>query len=81
MIILIVGIYVFIGVISAFSNLGKWVFGSFLWAIPLLPFMIIYYLIYGDATKRSEAKSLIKLLLFLAGLYCMLYLIILAIQT
>lgn len=62
---IILGIYFIIGFSSAFTNLGKWLFSSPLLAIPLLPFMIIYFLIKGDSVRRKEALSLILTLVIL----------------
>jgi len=78
MILLILGIYIFIGVVSAFSNFGKWIFSSPLLAIPLLPFMIIYYLIRGDSVKLAEAVSLS---ITLVVLFVISFIIVISIQT
>lgn len=78
MLLFILTVYITIGVVSALSNLGKWVFSSMLLAIPFLPFMIIYYLLFGDSKKRSEAFSLIITLL---ALFIIIYSVVISIQS
>lgn len=77
MLLFILTIYITIGVVSAFTHLGKFIFNSMIWAIPLLPFMIIYYLINGDSKKRAEAFSLI---ITLVVLYFFMYFVVISIQ-
>ncbi|MFZ4545923.1 MAG: hypothetical protein ACOYN4_00730 [Bacteroidales bacterium] len=60
MLVAIIAVYVLFGGISVFSNLGKWVFNSMILAIPFLPFMIIYFLIFGTSGKREEAIMMVK---------------------
>ncbi len=67
--VLIIGLYLFIGGVSALTNFGKWLFSSWLVGIIFLPFMIIYFLIYGDQKKRSEAILILKGLFLLTVLY------------
>ncbi|NCC74187.1 MAG: hypothetical protein EOM06_12400 [Sphingobacteriia bacterium] len=75
MLMLILIIYITIGVVSTFTHLGKWIFSSMIWAVPLLPFMIIYFLVFGDSQKKSEAIFLLKFIAVLAGLYLFLVLL------
>jgi hypothetical protein len=81
MIAFIIFIYVLVGTLSAFTNLGKWFFNSAVWCIPLLPFMVIYYLIKGDAQKRSEAIMVCKVMLVLCVIMFILWAIITAFQN
>jgi heme O synthase-like polyprenyltransferase len=58
--IFFLGIYLVVGGVSAVTNFGRWLFSSWLMGILFLPFMIIYYLIYGDTKKRTEAITILK---------------------
>jgi len=78
MLLFLLGVYIFIGVTSAFTNFGRWIFSSPLLAIPLLPFMIVYYLINGDSKKRKEAFSLTTTFLVL---FVVIYLVVISIQA
>ena len=69
MIALIVFIYIITAAFSTLFNSGKWIVNSTVWAIPLFPFMVIYYLISGDKTKRSEALIICKSSVLLAFIY------------
>lgn len=60
MLSLIITIYITVGIASVFTSAGKWLFNSMIWAIPLLPFMTIYFLIWGDAVKKAEAIEMLK---------------------
>jgi hypothetical protein len=42
----IITVYITIGVVSSFAHLGKWFFGSTIWAIPLIPFIVMHKLIF-----------------------------------
>jgi hypothetical protein len=67
--IFFLGIYLVVGGVSAVTNFGRWLFSSWLIGILFLPFMIIYYLIYGDAKKRTEAIAILKGGLVLGVIY------------
>lgn len=54
------GIYLVVGGFSALTHFGRWLFSSRLIGILFLPFMIIYFLIYGDIKKRMEAITILK---------------------
>lgn len=71
MIFILGGIYMFVGGVSAVTNFGRWLFSSWLIGIIFLPFAIIYFLIYGDLQKRSEAIDVLKL----GGVLAILYLV------
>jgi heme O synthase-like polyprenyltransferase len=58
--IFLLGIYLVVGGVSAVTNFGRWLFSSWLVGILFLPFMIIYFLIYGDVKKRMEAITILK---------------------
>ncbi|MEZ5195248.1 MAG: hypothetical protein R2764_02235 [Bacteroidales bacterium] len=57
---LIITIYVTIGVVSLFSSFGKWFMNSFFLALLLMPFMVIYYLVFGPVERRKEAVMVCK---------------------
>jgi hypothetical protein len=75
--IFLLGIYLVVGGFSAITNFGRWLFSSWLIGILFLPFMIIYFLIYGDEQKKKEAISLLGLI----PLCFIVYFIILIIQN
>ena len=81
MIAFIIFIYVLVGTLSAFTKFGSWFFNSGIWFIPFLPFIIIYYLIKGDAQKRSEAIIVCKGMLVLCVIMFILWAIITAFQN
>jgi hypothetical protein len=70
--VLIIGLYLVVGGVSALTNFGKWIFSSWLVGIIFLPFMITSFLIYGDEKKRSEAIIILKGLFILTILYIVL---------
>lgn len=67
--IFLLGIYLFVGGVSALTNFGRWPFSSWIFGIVFLPFAITYYLIYGDAVSRKEAIDWLKLIGVLGLLY------------
>ena len=69
MLFVIIGIYILIGGVSAASNFGRSLFNSTIWAIPFLPFMVIYYLVKGDKKKRAEAIIICKSTFLLVVIY------------
>jgi len=64
----IVSIYIIVGVTSAISNLGKWIYNSSFLGYLFLPFMVLYFITLGDAQKKKEAKII---LLFLFTVCCL----------
>jgi hypothetical protein len=81
MIFILGGIYMLVGGVSAVTNFGRWLFSSWLIGIVFLPFAIIYYLIYGDAQKRSEAIDILKLGGVLSFLYLVMVGLVMLIQA
>ena len=69
MIAFIVFIYIVTAAFSTLFNSGKWFVNSTVWAIPLLPFMVVYFLISGDEKKRSESLMICKSSVLLAFIY------------
>lgn len=69
MLLILGGIYLFVGGVSAVTNFGKWLFSTWLVGIVFLPFAVTYYLIYGDTQKRKEAIDILKLTSVLGFIY------------
>lgn len=81
MLLFILTVYITIGVVSAFTNLCKWVFRSMIWAIPMLPFIFTYQLLFGNTRQRADALIVLKVVLLAAGLYAVLFLFITVLQS
>lgn len=81
MLMLILSVYITIGVVSAFTHLGKWVFNSMIWAIPLLPFIFTYHLLFGNTRQRADAFIVFRVVVLAACLYALLFLFITALQS
>lgn len=54
----LLGVYLFVGSISALTNFVKWVTPVFF--VLFLPFMLVHAFIYGDAKKKGEAVIILK---------------------
>jgi len=68
--IAILFIYVALGVGSLFSSFLR----SGVWAVVLLPFMLIYFLFFGKSQRRKEAITVLKVILLGCGVYAFLWL-------
>lgn len=73
--------YLVVGSASAFSNLGKWIFKSNFIGYLFLPFMTVYFLLFGDLQQRKEALSVLKGFGIIAIIFCFWYLSIITIQA
>jgi Mn2+/Fe2+ NRAMP family transporter len=69
MIALMIGIYVTIGVGSMVSNMGKWLGNSIVLSILFLPFMVVYFLVFGPKERRKEAVDVCKAIILVGLIY------------
>lgn len=76
MLLVLLGVYAFVGSVSAFTNLGQWVFKSNVWAIPFLPFSATYFAINGDEKRKKEALFLLKAISVFVALWLIISVII-----
>lgn len=76
MITIILIIYIMVIGVSALFNSMKWLVNSSILFLPLIPFMVGYYLIFGDEKKRAEALIICKAFLLFAAIYFVLVILI-----
>lgn len=75
MLTVLIYLYATIGITAALTHLGRFILKSNILAIPFMPFMVIYFLVFGDKKRRYEAIMICKGLLVLCILFLAIYLI------